>query len=39
MGLGCIETRRRATVTEWGGAEKIRKFGVPVRKLVSFEGH
>jgi adenine phosphoribosyltransferase len=22
-----------------GGAEKIRKLGVPVRTLVSFEGH
>ena len=24
---------------ELGGAEKIRKLGVPVRTLVSFEGH
>jgi adenine phosphoribosyltransferase len=24
---------------ELGGAEKIRKLGVPVRTLISFEGH
>jgi adenine phosphoribosyltransferase len=24
---------------ELGGAEKIRKLGLPVRTLVSFEGH
>ncbi len=24
---------------ELGGAEKIRKLGVPVRTLVSYEGH
>jgi adenine phosphoribosyltransferase len=24
---------------ELGGAEKIKKLGVPVRTLVSFEGH
>ena len=24
---------------ELGGAEKIRKLGVPVRTLVTFEGH
>jgi adenine phosphoribosyltransferase len=26
-------------VPDLGGAEKIRKLGVPARTLVSFEGH
>ena len=39
IGAEVLAAVLRIDLPELGGAEKIRKLGVPVRTLVSFEGH
>jgi adenine phosphoribosyltransferase len=39
IGGNVLAARFFIDLPELGGAEKIRKLGVPVRTLVSFEGH
>jgi adenine phosphoribosyltransferase len=39
IGADVLAARFIIDLPDLGGAEKIRKLGVPVRTLVSFEGH